>query len=104
MAISIELFVFYLETLRIYPTLPVLNRTCVKDYPIPGTDKVIEKGAEIFIPSFALHRDPKYWDEPLKFNPDRFNEENSAGKNIVNRPYFPFGEGENYNFFFFIFD
>lgn len=79
--------------MRKYPVVPLLVRECVKDYTIPGTDNVIEKGVEIFIPAFALQRDEKYYENPDKFIPERFNEENMAGKNIVNRPYLPFGEG-----------
>lgn len=81
------------ETLRKYSTLPILSRNCVKDYKIPGTDLIIEKGVEVHIPLFALHRDEQYYEEPHKFLPERFNEANSAGKNNVNRPYLPFGEG-----------
>ena len=71
----------------------MLVRKCVKDYQIPDTNLVIEKGVEIIIPAFAIQRDEKYYENPNKFDPERFNEENSAGKNIVNRPYLPFGEG-----------
>ena len=72
----------------------MLNRTCLNDYKIPGTDKIIEKGVQIIIPAMALHNDEAYYKEPNKFDPDRFNEENSEGKNIGNRPFFPFGEGQ----------
>lgn len=65
----------------------------MKDYKIPGTDNIIEKGVQVFIPVMPLHMDEKYYEEPEKFNPDRFNEINSAGKNIANRPYLPFGDG-----------
>lgn len=44
------LFVLFAETLRKYPIVAVLNRTCVKDYEIPKTDKIIEKGVEVFLP------------------------------------------------------
>lgn len=75
-----------------YPVLPILNRNCIKDYVIPGTDKlIIEKGTEVFIPIYALQRDEQFYEQPNKFVPDRFKEENSAGKNILNRPYMPFG-------------
>lgn len=84
---------FFLETLRKYPTLPFLNRECTQDYKIPGTDVVLKKGVGIHISLLGLHFDEKYYPEPEKFIPERFNEENSSGKNIINRPYLPFGDG-----------
>ncbi|XP_031640320.1 probable cytochrome P450 6a14 [Contarinia nasturtii] len=81
------------ETLRKHPVVPLLTRECVKDYKLPGTDRIIEKGTKILIPAFALQRDEKYYEEPDKFIPERFNEQNSIGKNLTNPPYLPFGEG-----------
>ncbi|XP_031617239.1 probable cytochrome P450 6d5 [Contarinia nasturtii] len=81
------------ETLRKYPSLSLLPRSCVKDYRIPGTNKVIKKGMQVFISVLGLGMDAKYYAEPDKFIPDRFNEENSVGKNLINRPYLPFGDG-----------
>lgn len=77
-----------LETLRKYPVLPLLNRTCVKDYKIPGTDKIIEKGVEIFLPIYGLQNDATYYEQPEKFKPERFIDESVAKK-----PYYPFGDG-----------
>lgn len=74
----------------------MLNRVCVKDYKIPGTDKIIEKDTQIWIPIWALHRDEKYYDEPEKFNPERFKDKNLVENNLLSRPYYPFG-----NYFFF---
>lgn len=85
----------FTETLRKYAVVPVLHRNCVKDYKITGTNKIIEKGVQIFIPAFPLQRDEQYYPEPEKFKPERFNEDNPAGKNLSNRPYLPFGEGNN---------
>lgn len=82
------------ETLRKYPIVPFLNRTCVRDYKINSTGQIIEKGVEVIIPVFAMHRDERYYPNPLKFDPERFNEVNSAGRNQVNRPYLPFGDGK----------
>ncbi|XP_031628978.1 probable cytochrome P450 6d4 [Contarinia nasturtii] len=81
------------ETLRMYNVFPTVARKCVKDYQIPDTDKIIEKGDLIIFPSFAAHRDEKYYPNPENFDPERFNEQNSAGKNQINRPYLPFGDG-----------
>lgn len=71
----------------------MINRTCVKDYRIPGTNQIIEKGVEVYISVLGLHRDDQFYVEPDKFNPIRLSEEACAGKNLVNRPYIPFGDG-----------
>ncbi|XP_055325951.1 probable cytochrome P450 6d5 [Sitodiplosis mosellana] len=81
------------EILRKHSGGLLLTRTSLRDYQIPGTTQIIEKGTEVIIPIYSLHRDEKYYEEPLKFNPDRFNEENSVEKNQINRPYYPFGGG-----------
>lgn len=81
------------ETLRLYPPLLVLNRECTKDWKIPNTDVIVKKGVQVIIPAFALQRDEKYYPNPDQFIPERFNNENSAGKTFVNRPYMSFGEG-----------
>lgn len=87
------MFCYNTETLRKYPVVAALPRSCVKDYPIPGTNNIIKEGAEVIIPVIGFHRDERYYEEPDKFDPDRFNEENSTGKNQINRPYYPFGDG-----------
>lgn len=71
----------------------MLNRTCVKEYKIPGTDKVIEKGIEVYISVLGLHCDSTYYEDPIRFDPLRLGEEIRAGKNLLNRPYIPFGDG-----------
>lgn len=79
----------FAETLRKYPPLPILTRECTNEYKFPGTNAVIEKGTAIFIPIMALQRDEKYYPDPLKFNPDRFNDK-SAIPPMTN---LPFGDG-----------
>lgn len=80
-----------LETLRKYPAAAFLSRRCTKDYRVEGTDVVLEKGCIVFIPVMGLHHDPKYFPDPQKFNPERFNEKNK--RNIRQFTYLPFGEG-----------
>jgi cytochrome P450 family 6 len=66
-------------------------RKCLKPYRIPGTDTVLEKGITVVIPVVALHHDPKYYPEPDRFDPERFNEgEKQKRHHYV---YLPFGEG-----------
>jgi cytochrome P450 len=43
------------------------------------------------IPIYALHHDPKYYPEPERFDPERFNEDEKAKRNHY--VYLPFGEG-----------
>lgn len=54
---------------------------------------VIEKGINIFIPTIALHHDPKFYPQPKKFDPERFLGDQKTGRTIVDRPYLPFGDG-----------
>ncbi|XP_076755432.1 cytochrome P450 6k1-like [Xylocopa sonorina] len=79
------------ETLRLYPPAPLLDRVAVDDYKVPGTDIVLEKGMPVYVALCGLHRDPKYHPDPLRFNPDRFSDENKD--NITQCTYMPFGEG-----------
>lgn len=80
--------IFFSETLRLQSG-PSLFRFCTKDYTIPHTDIVIEKGCIVSIPNGCLQKDPQYFSEPEKFNPDRFEEMNAIPKGV----YFPFGSG-----------
>ncbi|CAH1400050.1 unnamed protein product [Nezara viridula] len=78
------------ETMRMYPTLPALNRHCTKDYTTPSGQK-IKKGDDIIIPLYSLQRDEKYFPEPKKFDPERFSKTNKYKINPFT--YMPFGEG-----------
>ena len=75
--------------MRKYPVVGMLNRQCVKTYRIPGTNVTIDPGTPVIIPMLGLHRDPDYFPNPLKFDPERFNNE----KDVTPFIYLPFGEG-----------
>ncbi|XP_017026619.1 probable cytochrome P450 6d5 [Drosophila kikkawai] len=79
-----------LETARKYPALPLLNRICTQDYPVPDSNKVIKKGTQIVISLIGMHRDPEYFPEPLSYKPERFQDEN---KDFNQAAFMPFGEG-----------
>lgn len=58
------------ETLRLYPPGWLYTRRAVADdqfgpYRLPA-------GSDVFICAWLLHRHPRYWSEPDRFNPDRF--------------------------------
>lgn len=76
--------------MRKYSVVQLLTRECTKQYEIPGTNVILETGTSIVIPVFSLHRDEKYFANPMKFDPSRFFPENKSGKSIVDMPYLPF--------------
>ncbi|NP_001165981.1 cytochrome P450 4AB14 precursor [Nasonia vitripennis] len=58
------------ESLRLFPTAPHIVRAVTED--IQLKNYMVPAGTDIFVPIHILHRDPKYWSDPLKFDPDRF--------------------------------
>ncbi|GJQ73206.1 Cyp6a9 [Trypoxylus dichotomus] len=79
------------ETLRKYPPIAVISRICTETYQVPNSNVTLDKGTLVGISVLGLHRDPEYYPEPEKFDPDRFSDENK-GK-IVPGTYIPFGDG-----------
>ncbi|XP_043286083.1 cytochrome P450 9e2-like [Venturia canescens] len=84
------------ETLRLYPIGSFIDRLCVKTFQLPpalpgGKPVVIEPGQNIWYPTFAVHRDPKYYPNPEKFDPERFM--GSAKSDMEPFAYVPFGQG-----------
>jgi cytochrome P450 family 6 len=79
------------ETLRKYPPAPFLIRECGKEYRVPGSEFVIEKGTPMIISTFGIQRDPEFFPDPQIFDPDRFSDENIH--KIQQFSYLPFGAG-----------
>ncbi|XP_063381049.1 cytochrome P450 9e2-like [Cydia fagiglandana] len=85
------------ESLRLWPPAIATDRVCTKDYNLgrPNNtatqDFILKKGDGINVPIVAIHRDPKYFPNPMKFDPERFSEENK--KEIQPFTYLPFGLG-----------
>ena len=64
------------ETLRMYPEPPLLIRRALEDDILPkgGAEKetYIPKGTDVFIATWNIQRSELFWEEPLRYNPDRF--------------------------------
>ncbi len=78
------------ETLRFYPPAwAISTRVAQEDDVILGYR--IPKSGGIFIVPYLLHRDPRFWDAPEQFAPERFTEANEEKRHKY--AYLPFGAG-----------
>jgi cytochrome P450 len=77
------------ESLRLYPPAWAMGRYARKDFALG--DYFLPAGTTILISQFITHRDPRYFPDPLRFDPDRFTAEGKAQR--VKFTYFPFGAG-----------
>lgn len=77
------------EALRLYPPVPVITRLSTENLNLAGIH--VPKGSLIVIPIFALHRHRRLWDDPDRFNPDRFLPENED--KYPRTQFMPFGYG-----------
>lgn len=84
-------FLIFLETMRMHPSMRALFRRCNKEYKLPNSNLVIEKGTLVFVPIHAIHMDPEIFPNPEKFDPERFTPENKARLHPCH--WMPFGEG-----------
>ncbi|XP_069676308.1 cytochrome P450 9e2-like [Periplaneta americana] len=80
------------ETLRLYPPIPAVDRLCIRNYTLKSNPPIeLVPGDNLSLPVFGLHRDPKYFPDPERFDPERFSDEN---KHKINpSTYMPFGVG-----------
>ncbi|KAJ8913515.1 hypothetical protein NQ315_017065 [Exocentrus adspersus] len=58
------------ETLRLYPSVPIIGRKLTEDLVWEGS--VFPKGISIAVFIFGIHRNPKYFEDAEAFVPERF--------------------------------
>ena len=73
------------ETLRLHSVVQMTARFSLE--PVEVLGQVLPKNSMFQIFIGGLHINPKYWDRPMEFDPDRWD------KPIVPGSYMPFGDG-----------
>ena len=77
------------EAMRLYPPAPGVAREPIQDVTIGGYD--VPKGSLVTVNMYALHRDPRFFDEPDRFKPERFAR--GWEDRLPRYAYLPFGGG-----------
>jgi cytochrome P450 len=77
------------ESMRLYPPAWGMARLAIEDTEIAGYQ--IAKGCGVSLAQWVVHRDPRWFEAPLEFRPERW--EGDLLKRIPRFAYFPFGGG-----------
>jgi cytochrome P450 len=78
------------ESMRIYPPVHTIARQAIADDTLVG--RRVPKGSTVMIVPWLLHRHVKLWDNPGRFDPERFSPEHSSTR--ARFSYLPFGGGK----------
>jgi cytochrome P450 len=79
------------EALRLHPAGVLSPREAVVDVDLGGHR--IPKGTLVLWSAHLAGRDPSVWDEPLRFDPDRFAGLDDAQRQLTDASWVPFGGG-----------
>ncbi len=77
------------EAMRLYPPAWALQRTVLNDCEIGGY--LVPKGSQVLMSQYVMHRDPRYFPDPERFDPQRWTQ--AARDARPQFSYFPFGGG-----------
>ncbi len=77
------------ESLRLYPPVPAFFRGIVGDFKLG--DDVVPNGSLMGFSPWVLHRDTRYWEEPQRFDPDRWL---PGARKAPPYAYLPFATGD----------
>ncbi|KAA0190605.1 Cytochrome P450 CYP3214A12 [Hyalella azteca] len=83
---------FTVEALR-YSSMVIFNaeRTATRDTNFKGY--LVPKGTTVQVCNYSVHHDPRYWDDPHKFYPERFLDESETKYTAPKKGFFAFGSG-----------
>ncbi|KAM7265617.1 hypothetical protein ACFE04_003300 [Oxalis oulophora] len=82
------------ETFRLHPPIPLLMRKAIEPREVNGYK--IPKGTVLYVNVWSMGRDPKNWENPTEFKPERFLKSGDSSNIDVkgqNFQYLPFGTG-----------
>jgi cytochrome P450 len=77
------------EALRLYPPSWINSRRALEDLELGG--RRVKKGENVAVLLYLVHRDPRHWPEPERFDPDRFAAELERAR--PRTAFVPFGAG-----------
>ena len=77
-----------LETMRLYPPAFGIFREALQDLDIDG--HLVPAGDYVVMSQWVTHRDPRLWEDPLRFDPERWAEGATRPEGMA---YFPFSSG-----------
>jgi cytochrome P450 len=77
------------EVMRLYPSAYVVGRAPIGSYELAGY--TVPPGGTILMSQWVVHRDPRWYDQPEEFRPERWADD--SGRPRPRFSYFPFGGG-----------
>jgi cytochrome P450 family 4 len=80
-----------LETLRLFPPVPAIARQLNEDVKMASGDHLLPAGCTVVVAPYKVHRNPEYYPDPEKFDPDNFLPEKTQNRHYY--AYIPFSAG-----------
>lgn len=80
-----------METLRLYPPVPIIARKINTDLKLASGDYTIPAGTTVIVTTFKMHRQPHIYPNPEVFDPDNFLPEKTANRHYY--AFVPFSAG-----------